>query len=107
MFHTEQVVCLPTLHGGVFTTAAMDNIDHNPSSTTTKDLFHGIGISLIQDTTMANEGVVCGIVITGSSSVKTVKHLPQYYTEVPPVTSAVNCSNHCSGISATGLFCEA
>ena len=41
---------------------------------------------------MAYEGVVRGIVITGSSSVKTVKHLPQYYTEVPPVNSAVKGS---------------
>ena len=27
-FHMEQVVCPPTLRGGVLTTAAVDNIDH-------------------------------------------------------------------------------
>ncbi|KAK3887811.1 hypothetical protein Pcinc_008090 [Petrolisthes cinctipes] len=48
MFQTEQVVCPPTLRGSVFTTAAVDNIDQNPSSTITKDSFHGIGISLLQ-----------------------------------------------------------
>ena len=35
-FHIEQVVCPPKLCGGVFTSAAVDNIDHNPSSTTLK-----------------------------------------------------------------------
>ena len=32
----------------VFTTAAVDNIDHNPSSTTAPDSLHGAGISLFQ-----------------------------------------------------------
>ena len=105
MFHTEEVVCPPTLHGGVFTAAAMDNIDHNPSSTTAKDSFHSIGISLIQDTTMANEGVVRGIVITRSSSVKTVKHLPQYYTEVPPVTFAEKGSTVLVVIDGEQVIC--
>lgn len=46
LFHKEQVVCPPKLRGNVFTTAAVDNIDHNPSSTTAKESFHGTGISL-------------------------------------------------------------
>ena len=45
LFQAEQVVCLPTMHGSVFMTAAVDNINHNPSSTTAKDSFHGTGIS--------------------------------------------------------------
>ena len=32
-FHMEKVVCPPTLRGEVFTTAAVDNLDHNPSAT--------------------------------------------------------------------------
>ena len=44
----DNVVCPPELHSGVFTTAAIDNIDHNPSSTTAVEAFHGTGISLIQ-----------------------------------------------------------
>ena len=43
-FHREQVVCPPTMCGEVFTTAAIENIDHNPSSTTAKESFHGTGI---------------------------------------------------------------
>ena len=35
-FHMEQVVCPLTLRGDVFTTAAVDNLDHNPSATTVK-----------------------------------------------------------------------
>ncbi|KAI8486964.1 hypothetical protein Bbelb_352240 [Branchiostoma belcheri] len=36
----EQVVCPPILRRQLFMTAAVDNIDHNPSSTTAKDSFH-------------------------------------------------------------------
>jgi hypothetical protein len=43
-FVSEGVACLPKLRQGVFTTAAVDNVDHNPSSTTSKSSFHGTGI---------------------------------------------------------------
>lgn len=89
-FHMEQVVCPPSLRGGVFTTAAADNIDHNPTSTTAKDSFHGTGISLLQHPTCANEGVHRGVVtIGGNAGSKKVSHLPHFYTDVPPVTSNV------------------
>ena len=55
-YHREQVVCPPKLVGAVFTTAAVDNIDHNPSSTTSKESFHGTGISLLQHPTVGGEG---------------------------------------------------
>lgn len=51
------------LRGSVFTTAAVDNIDHNPSATTAKDSFDGTGISLLQHPNVADEGVDHGIVI--------------------------------------------
>ena len=47
-FHRRRVVCPLRMSGKVFTTAAVDNIDHNPSATTSKDSFHGTAISLIQ-----------------------------------------------------------
>ena len=56
-FHREQVVCLPKLRNSVFTSAAVDNIDHNPSSTTSKESFHGTGISLFQHPIYDGEGV--------------------------------------------------
>ena len=39
------VVCPPALRKTLYITAAVDNIDHNPSATTAKDSFHGTGIS--------------------------------------------------------------
>jgi len=36
------------MHSGLFTVAAADNIDYNPSAATAKDSFHCTGISLMQ-----------------------------------------------------------
>ena len=47
-FRMEDVVYPPKLRQGLFTTAAVDSIDHNPSSATSKDSFHGTGILLVQ-----------------------------------------------------------
>ena len=94
-FHRERVVCPPKMRGKVFTTAAVDNIDHNPSATTSKDSFHGTAISLIQHPSYTGEGVDRSIVIVGGSGdarSKTVAPLPHYYTDVPPVTSSIKKS---------------
>ena len=64
-FHREQVVCPPKMRDEVFPTAAVDNIDHNPSATTSKDSFHGTGISLIQHSSYSGEGVNRSIVNAG------------------------------------------
>ena len=42
-FRKKGVVCPAQLRKGLFTVWALDNIDHNPSSTTAKDSFHGTG----------------------------------------------------------------
>ena len=44
----EDIVCPPALQKGLFTTAAIDNIDHDPSSTGAKSSFHGTSISIFQ-----------------------------------------------------------
>jgi len=41
----EGVVCPAVMRKGLFTTAAMDNIDHNPTATTATTSFHGTSIS--------------------------------------------------------------
>ena len=64
-FHLEQVVCPPSMRGKVFTTAAIDDIDHKPSSKTAKSSFHGTAISLIQHPSFTGEGVDRTIVVTG------------------------------------------
>ena len=91
-FHRNQVVCLPKFHGSVFITAAVDNIGHNPSSTISKESFHGTGVSLLQHPTFYGGGVDRNIVLVGESnnvSCKSVDNLPHFYTDVPPVTESV------------------
>ena len=39
-FEIKKTVCPPMLRKNLFTNAAIDNIDHNPSSTTAEDSFH-------------------------------------------------------------------
>ena len=55
-YNSTNIVCPPALKGGVFTTAALDNIDHNLGSTTAEGSFHGTGISLFQHPTPENSG---------------------------------------------------
>ena len=47
-YYQNQVVCPPNLREGWVVTTAIDNIDHNPSSTTATGALHGTGISLFQ-----------------------------------------------------------
>ena len=56
-FRTDHVVGPPRLRGSIFTTFAVDNIDYNSSSTTSKESFHGTGISLFQHLKFDHEGV--------------------------------------------------
>ena len=56
-YHSDAVVCPPNLNQGLFTTAAVDNIDHNTSSTTATSSFQGTGISIFQHPNEHNSGV--------------------------------------------------
>jgi hypothetical protein len=47
-FMEDGVVCPAILQKGLFTTSAVDNIDHNPSATTATISCHGTGISVFQ-----------------------------------------------------------
>ena len=86
MYKLENVVCPPTIRGNLFTTAAVDNIDHNLSSTTAEHSFHGTSISLLQHKMSQDDGVVRSnsISIVGLSTSKSIRNLPHYYTDVPP-----------------------
>ncbi|KAI9513583.1 hypothetical protein NQZ68_042112 [Dissostichus eleginoides] len=85
-FRVEDVVCPPQLRHGLFTTGAVDNIDHNPSSATVKDSFHGTGISLMQHPSHTHGGADRSVLVIGQggSSTKSVTPLPSAYTIVPP-----------------------
>ena len=47
-FRADGLVSPQELVKGVFVTSAYDNLDHNPTSTTSEKSFHGTGISLFQ-----------------------------------------------------------
>ena len=94
-YHEEQVVCPPNLRIGLFTTSALDNIDHNPSSTTARDSFHGTDISMFQHATLDVPGTLRSNTLittstTATSTSKSVGELPQSYTQVTPVTLESN-----------------
>ena len=88
-YDRDGVVCPSKLRDGIFTTAAVDNIDHNPSSTSAHDSFHGTAISLVQHPTTEKPGTdrATDVFNPGKSSTsKKIASLPSYYTEVPPLT---------------------
>ena len=85
-FVRDGLVCPPKMRSGLFTTAAVDNIDYNPSSATAKDSFHGTVISLMQHPSHDFVGHDRGVVIINQTtpSTKSVAPLPSKYINVPP-----------------------
>ena len=55
-FQNKGAVAPSQLRLLLFASGAFDNLDHNPTSTTAKGSFHGIGISLFQFPTALNTG---------------------------------------------------
>ena len=102
MCELEKVVCPPTIRGNLFTTSAVDNIDHDPSSTTAKHTFHGTSISLLQHKTSQDDRVVRNLIsIERLSTSKSVHNLPHYYTDVAPVSTGVKGSPLPAGASVS------
>ena len=87
-FDEDRVVSPVCLRGGLFTVGALDNLDHNPSSTTSQSSFHGTGISMFQFPSPNKPGE-CRPPFTVPPSVSG-KHvqLPEIYTTVPTVAIA-------------------
>ena len=83
-YRANNVVCPPSLKFGFFTTAAVDNIDHDPSSKTSEDSFHGTGFSLFQHPTSTNKGVA-QILTEEAAPGNKLAQLPAGY--VRPITS--------------------
>ena len=86
-FESEGVACPPKLFRGVFTTAAVDNIDYNPSSVIAQGAFHGTGISLFQHPTSEAPGAEWEMVSIENqpSRTKRLARIPDSYTTVLPV----------------------
>ena len=57
-YENEGNVRPSTLRDQLFITGNLDNIDHNPSSTLSRDPFHGTAISITHHITNSNPGVV-------------------------------------------------
>ena len=81
-YHRDAVIRPPNLLQGLFTTAAVDNINHNTSSTTATGSFHGTGISLFQHPNEHNDGVDWREhrILARERTSKKVIELPQPYT---------------------------
>ena len=83
----EGAVCPSNLCLNLFTTAAIDIIDRNPSLTTPRDSFDGTGISLFQQPTTKKPGTTRARLEISHAvqDKKSVSQLPEVYTEVTPV----------------------
>ena len=87
LFEKEKCVCPPSLKCGLFTTAAVDNLDHNPSSTTSTESFHGTGISIFQHPSpdcCGTPRTTPAVTTVSSNKSLTVPCLPLAYTAVLP-----------------------
>ncbi|CAB4041829.1 Hypothetical predicted protein [Paramuricea clavata] len=79
-------VCPPSLKEEVFTTAAVDSIDHDPSSTTATKSFHGTSISIFQHLEKALEPNQIDLSVDFEDS-STKIELPESYTNLSPTKS--------------------
>jgi hypothetical protein len=85
-YENDGVVCPLILRDGLFTTAAVDNIDHNPSSNTARDSFHGTGISLFQNRKKETDGTKRERAnLQPGTANKKIPQLPETYTILTPV----------------------
>ena len=82
----EGVVCPPVLRKGLFTSAVMDKIDHNPSATTATTSFHRTNISMFQHPTNEIKGEKHHQLKFEPEKVKSVPELPDSFTNIPPAS---------------------
>ena len=84
-FMEDGVVCPASLQKGLFTTSAVDNIDHNPSATTATTSFHGTGISVFQHPVSPTFSDSRTFEFKGQKpKSKAISCLPETYTNVKP-----------------------
>ena len=67
-FEEEGVVCPSKLKRSLFTTANVDNIDHNPSARTAKDSLHGAAVSPTQHPSIDGDGIARDRVVISPDS---------------------------------------
>ena len=84
-FRADNIVCPSNLRHGLYTVGALDNIDHNPSSTTSQGSFHGTGISVFQFPTEAEPGISRPAITLSNKHQAKDFTLPDNYATVPAV----------------------
>ena len=92
-YEREGVVCPSKLRGGLFTTSAADNIDHNPSSTSSHGSFHGTAISLVQHPSNEQLGTARDpdtFDATKPTVTKKIAQLPSSYSDLNPIALPVS-----------------
>ena len=101
----DNTVCPSNLRTGLFTVAAIDNLDHNPSSNTASSSFHGTGISMYQFASDKMAGKAQNplkIKIQTTARKNKESLLPSTYTFVPPVSRNLCTQPPLIPISSTG-----
>ena len=85
-FDKDGLVCPSSLRCNLFTTQAVDNIDHNPSSRTAKDSWHGTTISTSQHLKDKDDGTFRPPLDLQKDKLqsKLLKQLPTEYTSISP-----------------------
>ena len=89
-YQREDLVCPSQIREGVFTVGALDNIDHNPTSTTAKGSFHGTSISVLQFPTEINPGILREAITVPVEENQHLSSLPESYSIVPAVACNTN-----------------
>ena len=83
-FKLEGIVCPDNLRKSLFTIDALDNIDHNPSSTFAQESLHSTAKSVIQNSTRENSGI--GRNVTFETEIADQPSLPESFALVPAVS---------------------
>ena len=84
-FLSDNIVCPSHLRRGISVSGALDNIDHNLSSSTAQSSFHGTGISITQFPKKNMPGECCEVLPFETNPPQLYQALPQSYSTVPAV----------------------
>ena len=83
-FKPEGIVCPDNLRKDPFTIGALDNIAHNPSSTSAQGSLHSTAISIIQNRTRENSRI--GRNVAFKTEIADQPSLPESFVLVPAVS---------------------
>ena len=86
MYDVQRSVCPPRLQENIFRVSAIDNLNHNPSSSTAKDSFHDTGISIFQFQTNQDDSFKFELSKTSRNN-DLPSSSPSYYTNMKPTKS--------------------